>query len=83
MGTKKATQRTKKEYKRYRKLLMEAARAKRKEDSVSSERLHSEGSSGGGHRGAREEAGDLYSDPLYRVGDLIMILKDTRPGVIR
>ena len=24
---------------------------------------------------------DVYSDPLYRVGDLVMILKDTRPGV--
>ena len=52
---------------RSRKLLMEAARAKQKEDSVRDdrwERLHSEGSSGSSHRGAREVADDLYSDPL-------------------
>ena len=32
-------------------------------------------------RGLREDVNDVYSDPLYRVGDLVMILKDTRPGV--
>ena len=32
-------------------------------------------------RGTREEATEIYSDPLHRVGDLVMILKDTRPGV--
>ena len=59
---------------------LEAARAKNREDSVRDsrwERLHLEGSS----RGTREEAVETYSDPLYRVGDLVMILKDTRPGV--
>ena len=76
LGPKKGTRRKKKEYLRYRKLLREDARANQKEDKRW-ERLHSEGSSGGSHRGAREEADDLYSDPLYRVGDLAMILKDT------
>jgi hypothetical protein len=32
-------------------------------------------------RGTREEATEIYSDTLHRVGDLVMILKDTRPGV--
>ena len=32
-------------------------------------------------RGLREDVNDVYSDPLYRVGDLVVILKDTRPGV--
>jgi len=84
LGPKRSTRKGKKEYMRSRKLLMEAARAKKKEDSVRDnrwERLHSEGSSGSSHRGTREEAGEIYSDPLHRVGDLVMILKDTRPGV--
>ena len=84
MGPKRSARKGKKEYMRSRKLLMEAARAKKKEDSVRDnrwERLHSEGSSGSSHRGTREEAGEIYSDPLHRVGDLVMILKDTRPGV--
>ena len=34
-----------------------------------------------GSRGIREEATEIYSDPVHRVGDLVMILKDTRPGV--
>ena len=34
-----------------------------------------------GGRGIREEATEIYSDPVHRVGDLAMILKDTRPGV--
>ena len=34
-----------------------------------------------GSRGIREEATEIYSDPVHRVGDLAMILKDTRPGV--
>ena len=34
-----------------------------------------------GGRGIREEATEIYSDPAHRVGDLAMILKDTRPGV--
>ena len=42
MGPKKATQRRKKEYLRYRKLLREDARANQKEDKRW-ERLHSEG----------------------------------------
>ena len=41
--------------------------------SSSSHELHS--------RGLREDVNDVYSDPLYRVGDLVVILKDTRPGV--
>ena len=41
--------------------------------SSSSHELHS--------REIREDVNDVYSDPLYRVGDLVMILKDTRPGV--
>ena len=52
------------------------------------ERIHArnqEGSSSSSHelhsRGLREDVNDVYSDPLYRVGDLVMILKDTRPGV--
>ena len=44
MGPKRSTRKGKKEYMRSRKLLMEAARAKKKEDSVRDnrwERLHS------------------------------------------
>ena len=47
MGPKRSARKGKKEYMRSRKLLMEAARAKKKEDSVRDnrwERLHSEGS---------------------------------------
>ena len=34
-------------------------------------------------RGIREAASvsDVYSDPVYREGDFVMILRDTRPGV--
>ena len=34
-------------------------------------------------RGTREAASvsDVYSDPVYREGDFVMILRDTRPGV--
>ena len=35
-----------------------------------------------GGRGIREETDELFSDPVHRVGDLVMILKDTRPGVL-
>ena len=64
-----------KEVKRFKQNLEKEQHANQKEDKRW-ERLHSEGSSGGSHRGAREEADDLYSDPLYRVGDLVMIPKD-------
>ena len=83
-GPKRNTRRNKREYRRERN---EARKAKRIESEIESERdnrwerLHSEGSSGSSHRGTREEANDIYFDPLYRVGDLVMILKDTRPGV--
>lgn len=49
------------------------ARNQEGSSSSSSHELHS--------RGLREDVNDVYSDPLYRVGDLVMILKDTRPGV--
>ena len=81
-GPKRNTRRNKREYRRERN---EARKAKRIESEIESERdnrwerLHSEGSSGS--RGIREEATEIYSDPLHRVGDLVMTLKDTRPGV--
>ena len=81
-GPKRNTRRNKREYRRERN---EARKAKRIESEIESERdnrwerLHSEGSSGS--RGIREEATEIYSDPVHRVGDLVMILKDTRPGV--
>ena len=49
------------------------ARNQEGSSSSSSHELHS--------RGLRENVNDVYSDSLYRVGDLVMILKDTRPGV--
>ena len=33
-------------------------------------------------RGLREEVSDLYSDPVYKEGDFVMIMRDTRPGVL-
>ena len=65
MGPKRSTRKGEKEYMWSRKLLMEAARAKKKEDSVRDirwERLHSEGSSGSSHRGTREEVSNALGD---------------------
>ena len=29
----------------------------------------------------REEVNDVFSGPVYREGDFVMVLKDTRPGI--
>ena len=64
------------------------ARAKRMEQG-GREVLNEEGGSdvpcvdrnGFRSRGLREEVSDLYSDPVYKEGDFVMIMRDTRPGV--
>ena len=79
--------------KEYNRIKNAARKQKRVEDNLMyerQERIHArnqEGSSSSSSshelhsRGLREDVNDVYSDPLYRVGDLVMILKDTRPGV--
>ena len=74
-GPKKGTKRGKKEYRRLRNENRAAAREKEEQGREGSNFEES------GSRGIREEATEIYSDPVHRVGDLVMILKDTRPGV--
>ena len=90
-GPKRSTQRKGKEYKTMRRAQLAEFVAK-KRGQGGREGLNNEGSSSSDRgvqeevrdaysRGLREDVNDVYSDPLYRVGDLVVILKDTRPGV--
>ena len=31
--------------------------------------------------GLREEIHDVYADPTYKIGDYVVIIADTRPGI--
>ena len=88
-GPKRNTQRRRKEYNRIKKAAWKQKSVENNLMYERQERIHArnqEGSSSSSShelhsRGLREDVNDVYSDPLYRVGDLVMILKDTRPGV--
>ena len=79
-GPKKATRRKGKEYKNMRKAQLADFVAKKRKQKNEQGREGSNFVESGG-RGIREETDELFSDPVHRVGDLAMILKDTRPGV--
>ena len=64
---------------------MEAARAKQLEDTTCNE-FRSTGSENTPLTSSRrpllrEEVNDVLSGPVYREGDFVMVLKDTRPGI--
>ena len=78
-GPKRSTQRKGKEYKTMRRAQLAEFVAK-KRGQGGREGLNNEGSSSS-DRGVQEEVRDAYSEPAYRQGDFVIILKDTRPGV--
>ena len=78
-GPKRSTRRGRKEYKTVRRAQLAEYVAK-KRGQGGREGLNNEGSSSS-DRGVREVVRDAYSEPGYRQGDFVTILKDTRPGV--
>ena len=78
-GPKRSTQRKGKEYKAMRRAQLAEFVTKKREQG-GREGLNNEGSSSS-DRGVREVVRDAYSEPAYRQGDFVTILKDTRPGV--
>ena len=81
-GPKKSSREEVKEYKMKRRMRLAEFVAKKREQKKEQGREGSnfeESSS----RGIREavSVSDVYSDPVYREGDFVMILRDTKPGV--
>ena len=81
-GPKKSSRKEVKEYKMKRRMRLAEFVAKKREQKKEQGREGSnfeESSS----RGIREavSVSDVYSDPVYREGDFVMILRDTKPGV--
>ena len=78
-GPKRSTQRKGKEYKAMKRAQLAEFVTKKREQG-GREGLNNEGSSSSDRR-VREVVRDAYSEPAYRQGDFVIILKDTRPGV--
>ena len=74
-GPKRSTQRKGKEYKTMRRAQLAEFVAKKRGQGGRAA-LNNEGSSSS-DRGVQEEVRDAYSEPAYRQGDFVIILKDT------
>ena len=88
MGPIRSTRRGKKEYRRSRIVARTVVRAKQTEsmhERSEEVRSSSDVPSGDSHefrsRGLREEVKDVYSGPVCREGEFVLILRDTRPGI--
>ena len=88
MGPKRSARNNKKDYQRTRIAARKQKRMDDRQESVLAGTQESvlagtqeSVSSSSSHEGLREDVNDIYSAPLYHVGDLVMILKDTRPEV--